>query len=58
MVILVVAMLLLTTIAVSPIFCDGESSEGSLGEFSWQDGSGDDNGTCGSGHEPGPGGPQ
>lgn len=63
LVILVVAMLFLTTIAVGSVSCDGESSEeepsnDSFGEFSWEDGSGDGAGTCGGGDPGGDGGPQ
>ncbi len=61
--IFVVAVLLFTTTAVSSIFCDGESDSEESGddtfeEFSWEDDSGGDAGTCGGGDHPGPGPPQ
>ncbi|KYK34681.1 MAG: hypothetical protein HXS48_15390 [Theionarchaea archaeon] len=59
-VILVVAMLLFTTIAVSSVFCDEEPGDNNFEEFSGEDGSDDggDPGPCGGGDHPGPGPPQ
>lgn len=63
-VVLVVAMLLFTTIAVSSAFCNEgfsneESGDDNFVEFSGEDGSGDgDPEPCGGGHGGGDGGPQ
>ena len=57
--ILVMAVLLFTTIAVSSVFCDEGSGDDTFYEFPLvEDGSGGDAGPCGGGDHPGPGGPQ
>jgi hypothetical protein len=55
---LVVAMLLFTTVAVSSVFCDGELDDGNFREFLWEDGPGGHANPCGGGDHPGPSNPQ
>lgn len=57
-VMVVVAMLLFTTIAVSSLFCEEELSDDNFVEFSGEDDGSGDAGPCGGGDYPGPGGPQ
>jgi hypothetical protein len=56
--ILVMAVLLFTTFAVSSVFCDEELSDDSSRIFLPEEGSGNDAGTCGGGGGGGDGGPQ
>lgn len=58
LVILAVAVLLFTTVAVSSVFCDEELGDDDSGDFSWEDDSGGDVNPCGGGDHPGPSGPQ
>ena len=58
LIILAVAILLFTTVAMSSAFCDKEQSDDNFGEFSCERGSGGDVGICGGGDHPPPSSPQ
>ena len=56
--VVVVAMLLFTTIAVSSLFCEEELGDDNFKEFSGEDDGSGDAEPCGGGDLPGPGPPQ
>lgn len=57
LVILVVAMLFFTTIAVNSVFCDGESDSNNYEKLLWENDSAGNAGICGGGDHSGPGPP-